>query len=117
MAISHSFIRKLVLIVGITSFLFSCSTNGSVEARDGITEKLTPPSGKELFLQHCEICHGEDGQLGASGAKNLTISKLDSNGFIQVIKKGKNGMPAMKELLGTEENISLVAGHVMKLRK
>jgi mono/diheme cytochrome c family protein len=117
MAFPHCTWRKLVLILGFLIGLFSCSWNGSVEIQKGTTQKKRPQSGESLFLQHCAICHGEDGQLGASGAKNLTLSKLESNGIVQLIKKGKNAMPAMKELLGTEENIALVTSHVMKLRK
>jgi len=80
-------------------------------------ENEKPVSGSSLFLQHCAICHGEDGKLGASGAKDLTQSKLDSNQVIQMIRKGKNAMPPMKELLGSDRNVSLVTAHVMKLRR
>jgi hypothetical protein len=34
-----------------------------------------------------------------------------------MIKNGKNAMPPMKDLLGSEANIDLVAAHVLKLRK
>jgi mono/diheme cytochrome c family protein len=109
--------RKLVLITVILPLLFSCSGSGSVEEKNSSAEKRDNPSGASLFLQHCAICHGEDGKLGASGAKDLTLSSMDSNQVVQMIKNGKNAMPPMKELLQTEENVGLVVSHVMKLKK
>ena len=117
MAIPHSTWRTLVLILGILPVLFSCSGTSSVDKRNQYAEKKEPLSAAALDLQHCAICHGEDGKLGASGAKDLTLSKLDSNQVVQMIKKGKNAMPPMKELLETEENIGLVVSHLMKFRK
>lgn len=81
------------------------------------TEYNVSPSGASLYLQHCAICHGENGKLGASGARDLTISKLDSSEIVQLIKVGKNAMPKMKDLLETEENIGLVTTHVLKFKK
>lgn len=81
------------------------------------TEYNVSLSGASLYLQHCAICHGENGKLGASGAKDLTISTLDSAEIVQLIKNGKNAMPKMKDLLETEENIGLVTTHVLKFKK
>lgn len=77
-----------------------------------------PPEvvGENLFIMHCAACHGEDGKLGASGAKNLALSKLSDLEIKKILKEGKNGMPPMNELLGTPENINLVITHLKKLR-
>jgi mono/diheme cytochrome c family protein len=117
MAVPHSTRRKLVLIWGILPIVFSCSGLGSVEEKNPSAENSDSVTASSLFLQHCAICHGEDGKLGASGAKDLTRSSLDSNQVVRIIKKGKNAMPQMKELLVTEDNIGLVTSYVLKFRR
>ncbi|MFO0494334.1 MAG: c-type cytochrome [Flavobacteriia bacterium] len=97
--------------------LFSCSSKGSVKENNELVENEEEFSGKELYLQQCALCHGEDGKLGASGAKDLSVSKLDAAGMRSIIMKGKNGMPPMQELLGSEENVRKVIEHIQKLKK
>lgn len=108
--------RKLVLILALLPLVFACSESGTTDKSNKTTEKKEQLSGKELFLQHCAICHGADGKLGASGAKDLTASIKDSLQLTEMIKNGKNGMPAMKDLLETESNIGEVTSYVLKLR-
>ena len=92
----------------------SCSSSGD-NVKPGPTD--TPEVvGENLFIMHCAACHGDDGKLGASGAKDLTASRLDDAALRKIITEGKNGMPPMKELLGNNENIQLVINHVEKLR-
>jgi cytochrome c6 len=66
---------------------------------------------------HCAQCHGEDGKLGASGAKDLSASRLSDTQITTIIKNGKGAMPSMKALLETNENINLVLSHVKGLRQ
>jgi mono/diheme cytochrome c family protein len=66
---------------------------------------------------HCAQCHGEDGKLGSSGAKDLSVSKLSDDKILQIIKNGKGAMPSMKALLETDTNIQLVLSHVKALRR
>jgi mono/diheme cytochrome c family protein len=117
MAFPRSFRRKLVLIFGILPFLYSCYENHNIEDKTEYAENANIITGKSLFLQHCAICHGEDGALGASGAKDLTRSSLDSIQVVAIINNGKNAMPPMKELLETHDNVGKVVAHVLKLRK
>ena len=94
--------------------MVSCSSSGD----NVIPEPPETPevAGENLFIMHCAACHGEDGKLGASGAKNLALSKLSDLEIKKILKIGKNGMPPMNELLGTPENINLVITHLKKLR-
>ena len=96
MAFQNSSWWRLVLtFVGISSYLFVTSCNsGSVSSSKAETD--IPPSGKELYLENCAVCHGEDGKMGASGAKDLTVSTLSDNEVLKRINEGKNGMPPMK---------------------
>lgn len=50
--------------------------------------------GKEIYTQYCQNCHGEKGNAGMSGAKDLTISTLTAEEKKQLIMKGKGAMPA-----------------------
>lgn len=106
-----------ILFFSSSLFLFSCSSNDSVKENNGLVENEVNLSGKELYLQQCAICHGEDGKLGASGAKDLSISKLDAKGAKTIILNGKNGMPPMRELLESEENVLKVIEHIQKLKE
>ena len=78
---------------------------------------LPEEKGASLFLMHCASCHGEDGKLGASGAKDLSVSKLTDKEIENIINNGKNAMPPMKVLLENKDNIELVIKHVKSLRK
>ncbi len=73
--------------------------------------------GASLFIMHCASCHGEDGKLGASGAKDLIMSKLSNQEIEKILVKGKNAMPPMSVLLENKENLKLVINHVKSLRK
>lgn len=117
MAVQNSFTRRLVLsIVGISSCLFIASCN-SGQLSSSKKEGGIPPTGKELYIENCAVCHGEDGKLGASGAKDLTHSTLSDAEVLQRINEGKNGMPQMKSVLETKENVTAVAEYVKGMRK
>ena len=100
-----------IILIG----LISCSNN---ESKVDVLPPETPQEkGASLFLIHCASCHGEDGKLGASGAKDLTSSKLSDKEITNIINNGKNAMPPMNVLLENKENIDLVIKHVKSLRK
>jgi mono/diheme cytochrome c family protein len=106
----------VLTIVGasFSIFLTSCTSGSGSSSK---TDAEHPLSGKELYNANCAVCHGEDGKLGASGAKDLTRSKLSDKEVLQVINAGKNGMPPMKVVLETKENVSAVAEYVKGMRK
>lgn len=118
MAFQRSFRRTLVLKAGIFSLLlvsYSCTSAPKAPESAGTEEQA--PSGKELFEQNCASCHGTDGKLGNSGAKDLTKSNLSDPEILKIIEEGKNGMPPMKGILETDENIVSVQEYIKKLRK
>lgn len=108
-------IKRLFFLMFISMFV-SCS-NQEESTSDVIPQEKPEEKASSLFTQHCATCHGEDGKLGASGAKDLTATKLSGTEIENIIKKGKNAMPPMESLLGSEENVSLVVEHVLKLRQ
>ena len=94
--------------------LASCSNNQS--QNDVLPPETPEEKGASLFIMHCASCHGEDGKLGASGAKDLTMSKLSDQEIENILVNGKNAMPPMSVLLENKENIDLVIKHVKSLR-
>jgi mono/diheme cytochrome c family protein len=61
--------------------------------------------GQLLFEKNCTLCHGKDGKLKASGALDLSISKLSPEETLLAIINGspQKGMPAYGARLKQEE--------------
>jgi mono/diheme cytochrome c family protein len=68
-----------------------------------LPEDPNNPEGRALYIQHCKLCHGVDGQMGGSGAANLAVSLLTVEEGIHVVTNGRNLMQAYKERLSAEE--------------
>ncbi len=80
--------------------------------KKGIIENvyMTDNSGKSLYEANCKLCHGDDGKLGASGAKDLTATVLELEGVKEVILKGRASMAAVNV---NEEQANAIAVYVM----
>jgi len=48
--------------------------------------------GKALYDNNCKLCHGDDGKLGLSGAKDINATQMDVEAIKNVILKGQNMM-------------------------
>ena len=72
--------------------------------------------GKSVYESQCLNCHGPSGESHLSGAKDLPVSQMNMNEIENIIKKGKNTMPAFEKVL-TEEQTKAVAEYVLSLRK
>ncbi|MCI4668901.1 MAG: SirB2 family protein [Bacteroidia bacterium] len=59
--------------------------------------------GQALYSRNCVVCHGEQGNLAKSGAKNLQESQLSEAEMTNLIQNGKNAMPAYKDVPGYDE--------------
>lgn len=91
---------------------------GSSSSKDDVIPSESPEEkGENLYILNCASCHGEDGKLGSSGAKDLSVSKLNDKQIEQIIRKGKNAMPSQEAILETDENIKLVIEHVKTLKR
>jgi cytochrome c6 len=108
-------VLKRVQLFPLFLLFFSCQT-GSENTKE-ILQQTPAEQGASLYTMHCAQCHGEDGKLGSSGAKDLSISKLSDQKIRQLITNGKGAMPPMKALLETDTNIQLVLSHIKALRK
>jgi len=107
-------VLRIICFCSCLLLLVSCSSSGD-NVKPGPTD--TPEVvGENLFIMHCAVCHGDDGKLGASGAKDLSSSTLNDAAILKILKEGKNAMPPMNDLLVNNENIQLVLAHIKKLR-
>lgn len=106
--------RFILKILFIVPFLFS-SCSPSIEEIEKLPEA---ERGKALYDAKCASCHGEDGKLGSSGAKDLSQSTLADVEIKNCILNGNDkGMPPFKDQLGSEENLNLLVAYVKSLRK
>jgi mono/diheme cytochrome c family protein len=105
------------------SIIFSCfvlltfACQETAKQQQDFSSQTPAEQGASLYSMHCAQCHGEDGKLGASGAKDLSTSRLSDAQIVHIIKNGKGAMPAMEALLETEENLNLVLSHLKGLRR
>ncbi|MGL4596580.1 MAG: c-type cytochrome [Bacteroidia bacterium] len=76
----------------------------------------TTPDGAELYSDKCQVCHGSDGKLGASGALDLSVSKIDAATAAAVVKNGRGGMRAYGQEMNAAETDAVVK-YIMTLRK
>lgn len=106
-------VLKIGLLFSLLIVFSSCETNSSSQE----SNQKNPPSAKKLYINNCAICHGDDGKLCVSGAKDLTLSTLSPEDVQERIENGKNGMPPMKNRLESKENVSAVTEYVIRMRK
>jgi mono/diheme cytochrome c family protein len=105
-------LRNTVLLSALCAILvLSCASDAGNAA--------TPPGAKSrgavLFSTHCTLCHGKDGSLGVSGAKDLRISTLNKDEMIALVTNGKGAMASYKNVL-TKAEIEAVVEHVRTLQ-
>jgi mono/diheme cytochrome c family protein len=108
-------LKNSILLSCFSFLLFACQE--TPKQQYDFSSQTPAEQGASLYSMHCAQCHGEDGKLGASGAKNLSTSKLSDQNIIHIIKKGKGAMPSMKALLESDKNINLVLRHIKGLRR
>lgn len=102
-----------ISFVGLVFLAFGCnSSSSSIET----TENPEVLTGQQLFVKNCASCHGMDGKLGMSGAKDLTLSKLNREATIEIINKGKNNMPPFEMMLSSQSNVESVADFILSLK-
>ena len=72
--------------------------------------------GKLIYKQYCTVCHGPNGKLGISGAKDLSVSTISMEERINQITNGKGLMTPFKNVLN-ESQIKEVAEYLEALKK
>ncbi|MGQ0828106.1 MAG: c-type cytochrome [Bacteroidota bacterium] len=71
--------------------------------------------GHELYIANCARCHGDDGKLGLMDSKDLTLSVMDLQQKMEIIKNGKGVMTPFAGQL-SDEQIKTVAEYTETLK-
>ncbi len=79
------------------------------------TEPLA--AGKLLYVNKCAQCHGEIGNGGVSGAKDLSLTQLSIEDQKTLIRLGKNAMPGFKEDVLSETDVDAVVQYVATMKQ
>jgi mono/diheme cytochrome c family protein len=113
-------VLRFGILVGSFGLLFaSCGGSQSAEedAKPFSNEPISLEDARSVYILNCASCHGPDGKLKASNAKDLSISTLNDAAVEQMIRKGNDkGMMPYEEMLSTPEIKGLVK-FVQNLRK
>lgn len=109
--------KKLLFFVCIGAVFAMAACNGTPSAEPATydAEKEMLP-GQMVFAQYCKLCHGTKGDLGLSGAANLTLSVLNKEEITYVVINGRKAMPAWGHQLSPDQ-INQVAEYVLTLRQ
>lgn len=97
----------------------SCSgskTEKVEETEEQAEKEFSFSDAKSLYTMKCASCHGADGKLGMSGAKDLSTSKITDQQIMCMIQSGQNAMPAFKDMIPDYQLEQLVVV-VKSLRK
>lgn len=89
----------------------SASSGSSSSAKTATNRK-----GKLVYKQYCVTCHGMDGKLNVSGAKDLSVSTISREEATNQVTNGKGLMTPYKDIL-SEEQIAAVVEYIEELRQ
>ncbi|MFM7388139.1 MAG: c-type cytochrome [Bacteroidota bacterium] len=101
------------MVLGFGLSLIACAEDSDKR----ISSQDKEPKAKELYITHCASCHGDRGDLGVSGAKNLLKSSLNIDSIKAIIRNGKNGMPPFEGIIEKEQHLDSLAQYVNSMQK
>ena len=108
--------KKLAVFLLIAIAIYACGNAGEAPGEATAQAEASPKEidGEKIYRQYCITCHGLYGDMGASGAFDLTSSELSVEERVLVITNGRNAMAPFKSLL-SEEKIKAVAEYTLTL--
>ena len=79
-----------------------------------VTPLAAAPDGKELFVQHCASCHGQDGSGGVGVPLSLPdfLASVDDRYLFESIRQGRPGrvMPGFQTL--SDAQVDAIVRHI-----
>jgi|JI9StandDraft_1071089.scaffolds.fasta_scaffold36624_3 mono/diheme cytochrome c family protein len=103
---------RIVLIFPASAMLLLLACSAAGGASPEKKEPATP--GEVIFKSQCVMCHGRNGNLQISGAKDLTKSTLTEEEMIAIVTNGRGGMVGFGKTL-SKEQVEQVVEHVRSL--
>lgn len=111
--------KKVLVFLFVSATIIACGSGGddasSTSSSAAGSQATAEVDGEKVYKQYCVTCHGLYGDMGASGAYNLTESQLSVEERMAVISNGRNTMTGFKALL-SEEKIRAVAEYTLTLK-
>jgi mono/diheme cytochrome c family protein len=108
--------KQGIVFLLIALGVYACGQAGDEagETVTGVAAGEKKIDGEKIYKQYCITCHGLYGDMGASGAFDLSASQLSIEERVLVITNGRNLMTPFKSLL-SEEKIKAVAEYTLTL--
>ena len=107
--------KKIIIYLLLLILIENCT-----EVKKEATAKEAPiqsiNDGEAIYKKRCTSCHGMDGKLGFSGAKDLTMSSLPMTMIEMQVTQGKGAMNGFEKILSPEE-IKSVSLYAYKFRE
>jgi len=112
--------KKSILFFALAAFIVACG--GTSSDKPAATTTSSPaadaPDGEKLYKTYCVTCHGLYGDMGASGAHDLTKSALSLEERITIISEGRpNTLMVGFSASLDEAKIKAIAEYTLKLKK
>ncbi|MEY2949645.1 MAG: c-type cytochrome [Saprospiraceae bacterium] len=115
--------KKTLYFSLVATFIIGCGGATTDQTESDTTNtagqevaEVPKEDGEKIYKTYCVTCHGLYGNMGGSGAFDLTKSELSLDERIQVITKGRNVMIAFESLM-SEEKIKAVAAYTLTLKE
>ena len=105
-----------VKVIGLSLPLLLLSCDNSVE-QFSTEDASSHLSGVKFYEQRCDVCHGSDGKLGVSDAKDLSSSKLSVEQIQKIVKEGKGAMPPFGYAIESDSTLYELIEHLTSLRE
>ncbi|MEM1215407.1 MAG: cytochrome c [Bacteroidota bacterium] len=111
--------KQLLIFAALVFVVWACGGSETAGASSSSTSAAKPKvaqiDGKKIYRQNCVTCHGLKGDMGASGAHDLTASELGLEERKIVIAKGRGVMTPFEGVLSPEK-IAAVAKYTLELK-
>lgn len=114
--------RQLLFLLVLGLFVVACGGDDKSDSKKVAVKKTKPKpaakkaDGEKIYKQYCVTCHGVYGDMGASGAFDLTTTKLTTDEKVAVVTNGRNTMTPFKGLL-SDDKIKAVVEYTETLKK
>lgn len=105
--------------VRLIGFILCLGLVGCSDSVENMDEKgtLTHVSGTKFYQQRCDVCHGPDGKLGVSEAKDLSKSTISDKQIEKIIKYGQGSMPPFEHAIESDSTLIELVEHIKSLRE
>jgi mono/diheme cytochrome c family protein len=95
--------KKYIVFVFFALVIFACGSGEQSSDRKMKKRVEKVVDGAKIYKRYCVSCHGIYGNMGTSGAFDLTKSVLSIEEKMVVITNGRKLMTAFKSTLSEEE--------------